>query len=83
MYFWAMLLVIPKIIKAKESMLYNELYIMLKPFAGRTHGEMKDVLLHSDLEGPEVHYYMIRGGKDKTNITIWETGLVGGEYIKT
>jgi len=56
---------------------------MLKPFAGRTHGEMKDVLLHPDLEGPEVHYYMIRGGKDKTNITIWETGLVGGEYIKT
>ncbi len=33
--------------------------------------------------GPEVHYYMIRGGKDKTNITVWETGTVGGEYIKT
>jgi len=34
-------------------------------------------------EGPAVHYYMIRGGSEKTNITIWEEGLVGGEYIKT
>lgn len=33
--------------------------------------------------GPEIHYYMIRGGKDKTNVTVWETGTVGGEYIKT
>ena len=56
---------------------------MLKPFAGRTHGEMKDVLLHPEEDGPKIHYYMIRGGKDKKNITIWETGLVGGEYIKT
>lgn len=56
---------------------------MLKPFAGRTHGEMKDVLLYPESEGPEIHYYMIRGGKDKTNITVWETGTVGGEYIKT
>ena len=36
-----------------------------------------------DAPGPAVHYYMIRGGKDKTNITVWETGTVGGEYIKT
>lgn len=56
---------------------------MLKPFAGRSHGEMKDVLLHPGAPGPEIHYYMIRGGKDKTNITVWETGTVGGEYIKT
>lgn len=56
---------------------------MLKPFAGRTHEEMKDVLMHPDAKGPEVHYYMIRGGTDKTNITVWETGTVGGEYIKT
>ena len=34
-------------------------------------------------EGPEVYYYMIRGGKDKKNITVWETGTVGGEYVKT
>lgn len=39
--------------------------------------------MHPDAEGPEVHYYMIRGGKDKTNITVWETGTVEGEYIKT
>lgn len=56
---------------------------MLKPFAGRSHEEMKDVLRRPEAEGPEAHYYMIRGGKDKTNITVWETGTVGGEYIKT
>lgn len=56
---------------------------MLKPFAARTHGEMKDVLMHPDASGPEIHYYMIRGGVDKTNITVWETGKVEGEYIKT
>ena len=56
---------------------------MLKPFAERTHEKMKEVLIHPDADGPEVHYYMIRGGKDKKNITVWETGTVGGEYIKT
>lgn len=56
---------------------------MLKPYAPRLHEMMKEVLLHPDAPGPEIHYYMIRGGKDKTNITIWETGTVGGEYIKT
>lgn len=56
---------------------------MLKPFAAREHEKMKEVLLHPDAEGPEVHYYMIRGGDKKTNITVWETGTVGGEYIKT
>ncbi|MBU1031980.1 hypothetical protein KKE03_03610 [Patescibacteria group bacterium] len=56
---------------------------MLKPFAERTHEKMKEVLYRPDAQGPEIHYYMIRGGKDKTNITVWETGTVGGEYIKT
>lgn len=56
---------------------------MLKPFAPRTHEKMKEVLLHPDASGPQIHYYMIRGGVDKTNITVWETGTVGGEYIKT
>lgn len=56
---------------------------MLKPFAERSHEKMKEVLMHPEAEGPEIHYYMIRGGKDKTNITVWETGTVGGEYIKT
>lgn len=56
---------------------------MLKSFAAREHEKMKEVLMHPEAEGPEVHYYMIRGGVDKTNITVWETGTVGGEYIKT
>lgn len=33
--------------------------------------------------GPAIHYYMIRGGSKKRNITVWESGTVGGEYIKT
>lgn len=56
---------------------------MLEPFAARDHEKMKEVLMHPDTEGPAIHYYMIRGGTDKTNITVWETGTVGGEYIKT
>lgn len=56
---------------------------MLKPFAERTHEKMKEVLMHPAEAGPEIHYYMIRGGKDKKNITVWEVGTVGGEYIKT
>lgn len=56
---------------------------MLKPFADRPHQKMQEVLLHPEAEGPEVHYYMIRGGVDKTNITVWEAGTIGGEYIKT
>jgi len=39
--------------------------------------------MNPEIAGPEVHYYMIRGGKDKTNITVWECGKVGDEYIKT
>src|SRR3989338_3257461 len=56
---------------------------MLKPFTTSNHEMMKDVLMHPEVEAPEIHYYMIRGGKDKTNITVWETGTIGGEYIKT
>lgn len=33
--------------------------------------------------GPAVYYHMVRGGSDQRNITIWEPGTVGGEYIKT
>ncbi len=44
---------------------------------------MKDVLMTPRADGPKVHYYMIRGGKDKKNITVWESGTVGGEYIKS
>jgi glucose-6-phosphate isomerase len=53
------------------------------PYAARTHEKMLDVLMRPDAPGPEIHYYMIRGGTNKKNITVWETGTVGGEYIKT
>lgn len=43
---------------------------------------MLPVLLNPDSPGPAVHYYMIRGGSDKGNITVWESGKVGHEYIK-
>ena len=56
---------------------------MFKPFAERSNEKLKEVLMHPEIAGPEVHYYMIRGGKDKTNITVWECGKVGDEYIKT
>lgn len=56
---------------------------MYLPFAVRRHEDMKDVLFDSNADGPKIYYYMIRGGSEKTNITIWESGNVGGEYIKT
>lgn len=66
-----------------------------EPYAARTHEKMKEVLMNPDAPGPAIHYYMIRGGKEKRNITILESGTVGGlpaapgrpaqagEYIKT
>jgi glucose-6-phosphate isomerase, archaeal len=54
-----------------------------EPLALRTHEKMREVLMHPEARGPAVHYYMIRGGKNKRNITVWESGTVGGEYIKT
>ena len=54
-----------------------------EPLATRTHEKMKEVLMFPDASGPAIHYYMIRGGSLKRNITIWESGTVGGEYIKT
>lgn len=55
----------------------------IKPFGERNNDKMKEVLMSKEAEAPAVHYYMIRGGKDKTNITVWECGKVGDEYIKT
>jgi glucose-6-phosphate isomerase len=55
----------------------------MEPFATRTNEKMKEVLMDPSAEAPAIHYYMIRGGKDKRNVTVWETGTVGGEYIKT
>lgn len=54
-----------------------------EPYAKRSMEEMREVLMHPDSEGPKIHYYMIRGGSDKKNITVWETGTIGGEYIKS
>ena len=56
---------------------------MFEPYASRTHEKMKDVLMKPEAPGPAIHYYMIRGGSAKRNVTVWETGTVGGEYIKT
>jgi len=55
---------------------------MIKPFAERTHEKMKDVLMNPEASGPSIYYYMIRGGTNKRNITVWEPGTVDGEYIK-
>lgn len=56
---------------------------MNRSYAARTHEEMRDVLANPNEPGPEIHYHMVRGGTSKTNITIWEPGTVGGEYIKS
>ena len=59
------------------------LAMTFKAYASRSHEKMKDVLMNPDALGPAIHYYMIRGGSKKRNITIWESGTIGGEYIKT
>ena len=53
------------------------------PYAERSHQKMKEVLLSPKSLGPKIHYFMIRGGKNKTNITVMEPGKIGKEYIKT
>ncbi|RJQ33953.1 hypothetical protein C4568_03405 [Candidatus Parcubacteria bacterium] len=53
------------------------------PYASRSHEKMQEVLMYPEAAGPVIHYYMVRGGSKKRNITILETGTVGGEYIKT
>lgn len=54
-----------------------------KHYASRTNEKMKDVLMDPNGNGPAIHYYMIRGGSDQKNVTVWEPGTVSGEYIKT
>jgi len=54
-----------------------------KHYAARTHEKMQDVLMDPAGAGPAIHYYMIRGGVDQKNITVWEPGTISGEYIKT
>jgi glucose-6-phosphate isomerase len=52
-------------------------------YAARSHEKMQEVLMDPASAGPAIHYYMIRGGSKKKNITVWEAGTIGGEYIKT
>ncbi|NTV40896.1 MAG: hypothetical protein HGA61_01315 [Candidatus Moranbacteria bacterium] len=54
-----------------------------KHFACRTDEKMRDVLMDPAGVGPSVHYYMIRGGVEQKNTTVWEPGTISGEYIKT
>jgi len=54
-----------------------------KHYAARTHEKMTEVLMDPAGIGPAVHYYMIRGGSEQKNITVWEPGTISGEYIKT
>ncbi|KKP67505.1 MAG: hypothetical protein UR68_C0043G0007 [Candidatus Roizmanbacteria bacterium GW2011_GWA2_35_19] len=54
-----------------------------KHYASRSHEKMKEVLMDPLGVGPAIHYYMIRGGKEQRNITVWEAGTVSSEYIKT
>jgi glucose-6-phosphate isomerase len=55
----------------------------IKHYAPRTYEKMQDVLMDPQAPGSEIQYHMVRGGKDQRNITVWEPGLVGNEYIKT
>ncbi len=54
-----------------------------KHYTSKTHEKMMDVLMDPKGNGPEIHYHMIRGGKNQRNITILEPGTISGEYIKT
>ncbi len=54
-----------------------------KHYAAREHNKMQEVLMDQAGVGPAIHYYMIRGGSDQRNITVWEPGTISGEYIKT
>ncbi|HBB36722.1 MAG: hypothetical protein UX02_C0001G0088 [Candidatus Moranbacteria bacterium GW2011_GWC1_45_18] len=54
-----------------------------KHYASRPHEKMKEVLMDPEGVGPAIHYYMIRGGTEQKNVTVWEPGTVSGEYIKT
>lgn len=57
-----------------------------KHFASRPHEKMREVLMNPNAKGPSIYYYMIRGDMKNgrgNNITVWEPGIVGKEYIKT
>lgn len=61
----------------------NDFENVPKHYASRPHEKMKEVLMDPEGAGPAIHYYMIRGGSRQKNVTVWETGTISGEYIKT
>ena len=61
----------------------NNFEFVPKHYAAREHTKMVDVLMDPNGQGPAIHYYMIRGGINQKNITVWEPGTISGEYIKT
>lgn len=61
----------------------NDFKDVPKHYASRTHEKMKEVLMDPEGVGPAIHYYMIRGGTQQRNVTVWEPGTISGEYIKT
>ena len=61
----------------------NNFKFVPKHYASRTHEKMQEVLMDPAGVGPTIHYYMIRGGSEQKNITVWEPGTISGEYIKT
>jgi len=61
----------------------NDFKNVPKHYASRPHEKMKEVLMDPEGTGPAIHYYMIRGGIEQKNVTVWEPGTVSGEYIKT
>ncbi len=67
-------------IKVNTSMINH---FKVEHLAVRSHKKMKEVLMKPQAPGPASHYYMIRGGQERKNITVWEIGTIGGEYIKT
>ncbi|MDI6778521.1 MAG: glucose-6-phosphate isomerase family protein [Patescibacteria group bacterium] len=61
----------------------NDFKYVPKHYASRPHEKMKEVLMDPEGVGPAIHYYMIRGGSQQKNVTVWEPGTISGEYIKT
>lgn len=54
-----------------------------KHYAPRNSEKMHDVVMDQSAIAPEIQYHMVRGGSKQRNITIWEPGKIGDEYIKT
>ena len=51
---------------------------MRQVFALRTHEEIKEVLLDETAGGPDIHYYMIRGGREKVMSQSWKAVWLAG-----